>query len=58
MMNLKELWINVCVAAIGINIALIISGLFLSKYNLIPLPVVNCLLLSTVFLNSKTKDDA
>ena len=57
MKELREIWIKVCVAAIGINFALFIYALLLSKYNLIPLSVVNCLLLSTVFLVPGPRDD-
>jgi len=50
MRAIKKIWIKVCVAAIGINIGLFIYALLLSKYDLMPLAIVNCLLLSTIFL--------
>lgn len=45
-----------CVAAIGINIGLILFGVLVSKYELIPLHIVNCLLLSTIFLVPEPHD--
>mgnify|MGYP001326262259 CR=1 FL=1 len=57
MKKIKQIWTNVCVAAIGVNIAVIVYGLLLSKYDLIPLSVINCLLLSTIFLVPEPHDD-
>ena len=56
MKKIKEVWTKVCVAAIGINIGLIVFGVLVSKYELIPLHIVNCLLLSTIFLVPETHD--
>ena len=57
MKTIKELWTKVCVAAIGINIGLLVYALLLSKYDLIPLSIINCLLLSTIFLVPDPQDD-
>jgi len=56
MKKLKELWIKVCVAAIGINVGTIIYALLVSRYDLVPLCVINCLLLSTIFLVPEPHD--
>ena len=48
--KLKEIWTKICVAAIGINIAIIICGLIYTRYDIIPLAIINALLLSTIFL--------
>ena len=50
MKKIKQLWTKICVAAIGINIGVIIYGLIFSRYDIIPLHILNCLLLSTIFL--------
>ena len=57
MKQIKALWIKVCVAAIGVNLGMVIYALLLSKYDLIPLSIVNCLLLSTIFLVPEPHDD-
>ncbi len=50
MKKIKQLWTKICVAAIGINIGVIVYGLLFSRYDIIPLHILNCLLLSTIFL--------
>ena len=57
MKKIKQLWIKICIAAIGINLGLLIYSLLFSKYDLIPLHILNCLLLSTVFLIPNQQDD-
>lgn len=57
MKQIKVLWTKVCVAAIGVNLGMVIYALLLSKYDLIPLSIINCLLLSTIFLVPEPHDD-
>ena len=45
MKKIKRIWTKICVAAIGINIGVMIYGLLVSQYDLIPLSILNCLLL-------------
>ena len=55
--TLREIWTKICVGAIGINIALFLYALILHKYDLIPLAIINCLLLSTIFLVPDPRDE-
>ncbi len=57
MKKIKRIWTKICVAAIGINIGVMIYGLLVSQYDLIPLSILNCLLLSTIFLVPEPHDN-
>jgi len=57
MKKIKKIWTEICVVAIGINIGVIMYGFLVSQYDLIPLSILNCLLLSTIFLVPEPHDD-
>ena len=57
MKKIKRIWTKICVAAIGINIGVMVYGLLVSQYDLIPLSILNCLLLSTIFLVPEPHDN-
>ena len=57
MKKIKKIWTENCVVAIGINIGVIMYGFLVSQYDLIPLSILNCLLLSTIFLVPEPHDD-
>ncbi len=46
----KSFYKNLCNAALGVNIALIIFALIENYYILIPLAIINCLLLSFTYV--------
>ena len=46
----KSFYKNLCNAALGINIALIIFAFITEYYVMIPLAVINCLLLSVAYV--------
>tara|TARA_R110002020_G_scaffold153734_1_gene333175 strand:+ start:1111 stop:1293 length:183 start_codon:yes stop_codon:yes gene_type:complete len=56
-LSLSKIWEQICVAAIGVNIATIIYALLINNYQLIPLSILNILLLSPVFLITKQKEE-
>tara|TARA_B100001250_G_C19210183_1_gene533292 strand:+ start:209 stop:376 length:168 start_codon:yes stop_codon:yes gene_type:complete len=49
----KKLYNQICKAAIGVNIGLLLYGFGTGTYQIIPLALVNCLLLSFAFLLDK-----